>query len=177
NFEQVITDYEEKIETLCQSFDLDKENYETNIKSKLMNGNSNNNLKLILSLFAILIYIIIAMLPVINTVTDSHDVLSILSKSSDRYSILMSIQHFTYEVINQDRSIFLEDEPNRILNDLVNKIETIQDELKSGSYGGPTFNKYPFVDDVIKENGCHRLALAHSGTTCDDVIYDSSYGK
>jgi len=52
----------------------------------------------------------------------------------------------------------------------------IQDELKTGSYGGPTFDSYSFLDVVTKENGCHRLEMA-GGSTCETMVYDSSFGK
>jgi len=57
----------------------------------------------------------------------------------------------------------------------IKKIKNIQEGLKTGSYGGPTFDDYSQLDEVMKENGCHRVETFSS--TCDSVIYDSSYGK
>ncbi|KAG4107262.1 hypothetical protein H8356DRAFT_920448, partial [Neocallimastix lanati (nom. inval.)] len=83
---------------------------------------------------------------------------------------------YTYEVINQDRSIFVLKEPQRIINDLINRLEKIQEELKTGSYGGPTFDSYPNLDNVLKENGCHRFSKNVGGSNCETMVYDSSYG-
>ncbi|OUM62400.1 hypothetical protein PIROE2DRAFT_11307 [Piromyces sp. E2] len=173
NYEQIITDYEEKIENLCQSFDLDKEITETH--SRHEKNKNYNNIKLIISFIFVAIYILIGGMPVLTAVSKVRGILSIAQKSSDRLPIIKSIQYYTYEVVNQDRSIFLDDEPNRILNDLIYKLEKIQEELKTGSYGGPTFDDYPFLESAIKENGCHRLEGA-GGTSCDSIVYDSSYG-
>jgi len=63
NFEQIITDYEEKIESLCQTFDLDKEI--TDNRSKNNKTRNYNNIKLIISFVFIIIYILIVGLPVL----------------------------------------------------------------------------------------------------------------
>ena len=55
--------------------------------------------------------------------------------------------------------------------------KTIQEELKTGSYGGPTFDNYPQLEYLIKESGCHRIPQASMGTTCETIVYDGSYGK
>jgi len=89
---------------------------------------------------------------------------------------MKAINLYTYEVVIQDRSIFLSHEPERILNDYVYKIETIQEELKTGSYGGPTFDRYPALDNVLKENGCHRLARGGGTISCEDMVYDNESG-
>ena len=47
----------------------------------------------------------------------------ILLNKADRYSLIRGIQLFTYEVIYQDKSIFIEDEPNRVLDDLIYQLE------------------------------------------------------
>jgi len=168
SFEEIITDYEEKIETLRQNFDLDSnENLHNEKKDR------SKKIKLTISFTIIFTFIILSALPVLITLKEIRDMLSLIDKSADRISILKNIQLYTYEVINQDKSLFLLNEPERILNDLVNRLETIQEELKSGSYGGPTFDKYPSLDYITKENGCHRM---NHMTPCDEVVYDRSYG-
>jgi len=121
-------------------------------------------------------YILVSGIPVLKVVNDVQDMISIVQQSADRVSLIKNIQYFTYEVINQDRSIFLKEEAERILDNSIKKIERIQEELKSGEYGGPTFDSYPFLDKVIKENGCYRLETIPGCNSCDDVIYDNSYG-
>ncbi|KAG4099111.1 hypothetical protein H8356DRAFT_937488, partial [Neocallimastix lanati (nom. inval.)] len=81
---------------------------------------------------------------------------------------------YTYEIINQDRSVFLPNEPERIINDYIYKLEKIQEELKLGTYGGPTFDRYPQFDYILKENGCHRIP--NIGSSCDTVVYETPYG-
>ncbi|KAL6612089.1 hypothetical protein U3516DRAFT_550317, partial [Neocallimastix sp. 'constans'] len=90
-----------------------------------------------------------------------------------RLPIIFRIKYYTYETVFQDRSVFVPNEPERILNDLISNLENIQEELKSGSYGGPTFDNYPFLNKMLKENGCHRLLNVCSD---EDFQYDSSYG-
>ncbi|ORX49603.1 hypothetical protein BCR36DRAFT_370628 [Piromyces finnis] len=134
DFEQIITDYDEKIKFLSENFNLEKESEEYhNTKNNKKKTYSNKIIIIILSLFFIIFYVIISEMPILI----------------DRFSIIKSIQLYTYEVINQDKSVFVNDEPQRIL-------KKIQEELKSGSYGGPTFNEYPFLNDVLKEGGCFR---------------------
>lgn len=174
NYETVITDYEEKIESLCQSFELDKEITEGHLK----HGKTKTfkNIKLILSFAIIIIYVIIAGIPVLNVANEISNILTIMQKSSDRLALLKGIQLFSYEIINRDKSIFLDTEPERILTDLISKLETIQEELKTGSYGGPTFDSYPSLNNVLKENGCHRLDKAATYTNCTTIEYNPEYG-
>jgi len=103
------------------------------------------------------------------------DLVAIAEKSADRYTLLKGIQLFTYEVINQDRSLFLEGEPERILSDSIKRLETLQEELKTGSYGGPTFDNYPALNHILKDNGCHRM---YYDPSCMFMMYeyDNSYG-
>jgi len=118
NFEEIITDYEEKIETLRQNFDLDSnENLHNEKKDR------SKKIKLTISFTIIFTFIILSALPVLITLKEIRDMLSLIDKSADRISILKNIQLYTYEVINQDKSLFLLNEPERILNDLVNRLE------------------------------------------------------
>jgi len=174
SFEYIITDYEEKIETLCENLDIDKDITENNIKNE--KKRSYTKIKLITSFTIIIVYVLISGFPIISLSSDIRKVLLISQKSIDRLPILKYMHLYTYEVINQDRSVFVVNEPQRILNDLIYKIEKIQDELKSGSYGGPTFDSYPFLNNVLKSNGCHRLSRVSGGTTCETMVYDNSYG-
>jgi len=174
NFETFISDYEEKIETLCENYEIDKEIVESH--SKHEKTKSYSYLKIIISILFIIIYIVISGIPVINVINDVKDMLSIVQQSADRISLIRGIQYYTYEVINQDRSVFLKEEAERILDNHIYKIEKIQEDLKSGGYGGPTFDSYPFLDKVTKENGCYRLDLIPGSNMCEDVIYNSNYG-
>jgi len=171
NFEEVITNYDEKIDTLCESFEIDKEIIENNIKNE--KDKSYNGIKLTISFIIIVFFIFIVGIIVIFSSSQVRDILILANKSADRYSLVEGIKMFTYETIFQDRSIFVEDEPNRILNDLVNRLERVQEELKTGSYGGPTFDNYPALDYVMKEKGCHRM---YYDLSCLTMVYDSSYG-
>ncbi|OUM56941.1 hypothetical protein PIROE2DRAFT_18237 [Piromyces sp. E2] len=171
HYEVIITDYEEKIETLCESYEIDKEITESTRNEK---KKSNNTIILIISFAIIIIYVIISGIPILTAMSDEEDILAAAQKSIDRFTIIKSIQLFTYEVINQDRSIFIDYEPQRILDDYITRIETIQEELKSGSYGGPTFDSFPFLDNVLKEGGCFRDKRYMDD--CERIEYDNSYG-
>ncbi|KAG4106217.1 hypothetical protein H8356DRAFT_1628065 [Neocallimastix lanati (nom. inval.)] len=171
NFEDIITNYEEKIETLCENFEIDKDITNNSLRNK--NKKRIIDKVLIFSFIIIFIIIVAFFVPVYNSIKEISDLLKIVDKSSDRFALIKGIQLYTYEVIYQDRSIFVENEPQRILNDYINRIKTIQNELKSGSYGGPTFNKYPSLDFITKENGCHRM---YYDPSCNFMFYDISYG-
>ncbi|OUM58781.1 hypothetical protein PIROE2DRAFT_15861, partial [Piromyces sp. E2] len=174
SFDEVINDYEEKIDSLCENYDIDKDI--SGSSSKNIKVKTYTNIKLIISFIIMFAYILIGSFPVISVIKGTESTLSIIQKSADRIPLLKGIQLYTYEVINQDRSVFLDNEPERILKDMVKNLETIQEELKTGSYGGPTFDSYPELDKVLKENGCFRLQQATGAGTCEDVVYDASYG-
>jgi NADH:ubiquinone oxidoreductase subunit 6 (subunit J) len=172
NLEQIINSYDEKIESLCQMLDIDKEMNENERK----HDSKKSKQKIILggTIAVIIIYIIITAIPVINTKKNVSDILSLIQESSDRLTLIGGINLFTYEVVNNDRSIFLDNEPKRILKDYISQLRKKQDSIKYGSYGGPSFDAYPSLDYLLKDNGCHRLE--NIGSSCDSVIYDSSYG-
>jgi len=162
-----------KIEGLCESYEIDKELVEHAFAgSKKKNY---DNVKLGTSFVIIFFFIIFVAGLVFNISSKVKDLVIIAEKSADRYTLFKGIQLFTYEVINQDRSLFLEGEPERILMDSVKKLETLQEELKTGSYGGPTFDNYPALDHILKDNGCHRM---YYDPSCMFMMYqyDSSYG-
>ncbi|ORX42838.1 hypothetical protein BCR36DRAFT_149995 [Piromyces finnis] len=169
NYEQITKDYEEKIETLCENYELEKED----IELKNDKGSLFKNIILFFSFIIIIAYIVISGIPVLQTITEVKDIIAISQKSIDRLLAVRTIQMYTYEVINQDKSVFLQDEPQRILKSHLNQLELIQDELKTGSYGGPTFDAYPLLNDVLKEGGCFRY---EGNNDCDNMTYDSSYG-
>ncbi|ORX61102.1 hypothetical protein BCR36DRAFT_6913 [Piromyces finnis] len=118
NFKEIIYEYKDKIESLCESYDIDEENVE---KKKTYN----KNIKLFVAFALIFIYMIIDTIPTIDVINDVTSTLKIVQKSADRLSLLKGIQLYTYEVINQDRSIFLEDEPERILKDMIQSLEVL----------------------------------------------------
>jgi len=62
NFEYIITNYEEKIETLCENFDLDKDITENNLKKE--NKKSYTKIKLIISYIIIIGYVLVSGLPI-----------------------------------------------------------------------------------------------------------------
>ncbi|ORX77038.1 hypothetical protein BCR32DRAFT_270911 [Anaeromyces robustus] len=171
SFEEVLTNYEEKIEGLCENYEVDKEVTDNRVKND--KSKSIRNIKLIISFIVIFIFIALGGIPALESIVDIRKLLKIINKSSDRYSLLKGIQLFTYEVLNQDRSLFLPEEPERILRDYIVRLEDIQEELKSGSYGGPTFDSYPELDFITKEKGCHRM---YYDPSCDFMFYDPSYG-
>jgi len=51
----------------------------------------------------------------------------------------------------------------------------LQESLKDGSYGGPTFDNYPELDFILKDTGCYRV----EGTPCENLNYNetSLFGK
>ncbi|KAL6591207.1 hypothetical protein U3516DRAFT_805657 [Neocallimastix sp. 'constans'] len=172
NFEEIISDYDEKINSLCENFEIDKEITDKSIKT----SNKNKIIRfLTYSSFAIAIFVNgITIIPTINAISDVENLLKLLQKSASRLTIIHKINYFTYETIFQDRSVFVPNEPERILNDLISKLENIQEELKSGSYGGPTFDRYPSLNYILKDTGCHRLLDVCKD---EDFQYDSSYGN
>ncbi|ORY74001.1 hypothetical protein LY90DRAFT_666452 [Neocallimastix californiae] len=173
NFEQIICNYEEKIETLCQAIDIDKEIAES--ESKRFRKKINQKVYLIGSIIIILIYVVISVLPIITTRTKVTNIISLIQASSDRLTLIGNINLFTYEIMSNDRSIFLPDQPQRILKDYIDRLKKKQAQLKDGSYGGPTFDSYPSLDSVLKENGCHRLPNVQN-TPCDSIVYNMDYG-
>jgi len=59
----MITDYEEKIESLCESFDVDKDTTEHTLKREKLK--SRKNIKLYITFTVILLYIVVSSLPII----------------------------------------------------------------------------------------------------------------
>jgi len=59
----MITDYEEKIESLCESFDVDKDTIEQTLKREKLK--SRKNIKLYITFIIILLYIVVSSLPII----------------------------------------------------------------------------------------------------------------
>lgn len=170
--EEMIKSYDEKISEIYEKAGIDHEFLNSN--SKIMNKRSYRNLFLVLSFIFIYIYILLEASPVLMTITKTRNAIYILNQSSERVSLLKGIQLYTYEIIYQDKSMFLESEPNRILNSLIKKIETNQNQLKTGSYGGPTFDEYPTVNRLLKENGCYFPES--QGIDCESIEYDTEYG-
>jgi len=103
NFDQVIHEYEDKIGYLCETFNIEKDVVESLRNAKMK---SFKNLKLIIAFIIVFSYIIIDSIPPIIAIKDTSNTLSIIQKSADRLPLLKGIQLYTYEVINQDRSIF-----------------------------------------------------------------------
>ncbi|ORX45584.1 hypothetical protein BCR36DRAFT_259127, partial [Piromyces finnis] len=173
-FEDIIINYDEKIDGLCESYEIDKEiiNQQSTLKIKKRDY---ENLKLGISFAIIFFFIILVDYMVFDISTKVKDLVTIAEKSADRYTLLKGIQLFTYESVIQDRSLFLEGEPERILSDNIKKLEKLQEELKTGSYGGPTFDNYPALDNILKDNGCHRMYYDPSCMFMQ-YQYDSSYG-
>jgi len=170
--EDMIKSYDEKINDIYEKAGMDKEFIPSN--SKFMNKRSYKTLFLVISFILIYIYILLEASPVLMTITKTKKAIAILNQSSERISLLKGIQLYTYEIIYQDKSMFLESEPNRILNSLIKKIETNQNQLKTGSYGGPTFDEYPTVNRLLKENGCYFSES--EGIDCESIEYDTEYG-
>jgi len=173
NFEQIICNYEEKIETLCEAIDIDKEIAEN--ESKRFGKKINHKIYLKGSIIIIIAYVIISVVPIITTKTNVSDIIALIQESSDRLTLIGNINLFTYEIISNDRSVFLPDQSERILKDYISRLKKKQENIKYGSYGGPTFDKYPSLDYVLKENGCHRIPNA-AGTPCDSIVYNQAYG-
>jgi len=171
NFEVIISDYDEKIDSLCENFEIDKETIDKSSKT----SNKNRIMKfLTYSSFVIAILLSgFTIIPTLNAINDVEDLLRLLEKSVSRLTLINKVKYFTYETIFQDRSVFVPNEPQRILNDLISSIKNVQEELRSGSYGGPTFDHYPSLNYILKETGCHRLMDVCKD---EDYQYDSSYG-
>ncbi|KAL6605489.1 hypothetical protein U3516DRAFT_556458 [Neocallimastix sp. 'constans'] len=168
HMEEIINNYNKKIEILTKDNEIDK-----NAKEETMSFNKFKNIALILSFIIIFIFIVLIGVPVLDVSSKIQKTLALLNQSSDRHSILKGIQMYTYEVLNNDRSIFVLNEPIRIINNLIYKLEKNQKELKNGLYGGPTFEDYPSISKILKENGCYRI---YSSDSCDSIIYNSDYG-
>ncbi|ORY78701.1 hypothetical protein LY90DRAFT_70311 [Neocallimastix californiae] len=81
NFEYIITNYEEKIETLCENFDLDKDITENNLKKE--NKKSYTKIKLIISYIIIIGYVLVSGLPISSLSSNTRKSLLISQKSID----------------------------------------------------------------------------------------------
>ncbi|KAG4099110.1 hypothetical protein H8356DRAFT_937586 [Neocallimastix lanati (nom. inval.)] len=85
DFEQIITEYDEKIETLCETFEID-ENF-NNTKSK-RKTKSYTKIKVIFTFIIIIIYVLFLLVPVINISNQTRDIIALIQKSIDICIIL-----------------------------------------------------------------------------------------
>ncbi|ORX84507.1 hypothetical protein BCR32DRAFT_266292 [Anaeromyces robustus] len=170
---RIIDDYSTKIDELAESLDIEKEvlDFEYNKKSH----KSKWNVFVSLSCIILLIYSSVVVYTQISEINEINDTVKIIKQSSERLYYIQNIQLYTYEVVNQDRTLFLEGEPERIINDLIYKLKTNQEALRDGSYGGPSFDNYPGLNHILKNSGCHR---SPGDNSCETINYNetSAYG-
>jgi len=171
NFEEVIDEYDCKIESICENFDLDKDLTESGIsKDKKY---TIKTLLLGISFFIIFSFIFLASFTVFALITELKRTTLFINQAVEIISTVKGIQLYTHEILHQDRTIFIEKEPERILHDLIYQLEEIQSNLKSGDYGGPNYDSYPVIDHITKNKGCFELKYQNN---CDPSNYDSTYG-
>jgi hypothetical protein len=167
DIQKMIDDYNSKIEDLNEIIGMD-EDY-TEIKRR-NNKNSRWNIIIGISCVALLGYSILVVFQQIITLNNTNSTADILEESSKRLYYVQNIQYFTHEVIHQDRTLFLEGEPERLLNNNIYMLKKLQESLKDGSYGGPTFDNYPELDFILKDTGCYRV----EGTPCENLNYNET---
>jgi len=164
-------EYDCKIESICENFDLDKDLTESGIsKDKKY---TIKTLLLGISFFIIFSFIFLASFTVFALITELKRTTLFINQAVEIISTVKGIQLYTHEILHQDRTIFIEKEPERILHDLIYQLEEIQSNLKSGDYGGPNYDSYPVIDHITKNKGCFELKYQNN---CDPSNYDSTYG-
>ncbi|OUM68487.1 hypothetical protein PIROE2DRAFT_58037 [Piromyces sp. E2] len=70
---------------------------------------------------------------------------------------ISSINHLCKETIIKDKYYFAEGEETRILNDYFDKLQELENDLKSGKYGGKHSSDYSIFDKLNNKPGCVRV--------------------
>ncbi|ORX61198.1 hypothetical protein BCR36DRAFT_8189 [Piromyces finnis] len=172
-FHEQSNEYMDQIKEICENYDVDDEGIAKNIKKKKNSSTSAIKRSFILYCIVISILLIVPFLTVFIYQRDTKNLLTFLVNSTKRSYYVNSINHYCKEALIKDKYYYSEGEELRILNDHFEKLQTLENNLKNGKYGGKDSSGYAIFRELNNNPGCVRSKYLLE--ECNSRKYDNEY--
>ncbi|ORX78591.1 hypothetical protein BCR32DRAFT_282150 [Anaeromyces robustus] len=162
-----------QIQDICDNYDIiEDEGFDKN-KDKKKKTPSTKKVKYSLLLYCLIVTmsLIIPLLTVFIYKSKCQHLIDYMVNSNLRSYRLSSINLYIIEHILNDRNYYSIGEPLSLIKDNLEKLETLEDDLQNGVYGGP----FSLFETINNTPGCYRSTYLKY--ECDQIKYNKFYNE
>jgi len=170
-FNDQSNEYNEQIHEVCENYDTQDEGLGRSRTKKSYSTTKRVKFSFLAYCLIVTVSLLAPLLTVFIYKTKSQNLIDYMVNSNMRSYRIAAINLYITEHILQDGNYYGKGEPLSLIMENLNKLQTLEAELKEGVYGGP----FSIFDSINNNPGCYRSTyLAHE---CDQIKYNEYYTK
>ncbi|ORX80370.1 hypothetical protein BCR32DRAFT_293881 [Anaeromyces robustus] len=174
-FNEQANEYSDQIQEVCDNYEVEDEGQFKKIGQSKRKNSSSLKFTFIIYCFMVIALLLIPFLIIFFYTTECKNLINFLTNSTKRGYYVSVVNHYDMEIFIKDRYYFREGEELTLLTDTYNKLQKLENDLKSGKFGGKTSADYKVFDELNNNPGCVRSKLLIE--TCNTRKFTDLYTK
>jgi len=174
-FNEQSNEYSSQIQEICDNYDIEDEGIEKKKKKTKKASSQSIQSSFILYCFLVMLFLLLPFCTVFLYNSECKNLMNLLVHSTKRGYYISSINIYSTEFLLNDKVFYQDGEALRIMIDRGEQLQILEDNLKSGKYGGKSASEYSIFDSLNNSPGCIRTEQLKF--QCDERVFTEYYTK
>ncbi|ORX81371.1 hypothetical protein BCR32DRAFT_268314 [Anaeromyces robustus] len=174
-FDEQFSEYSNQIEEICYNYDVEDKGLGKKKKKTKKASTKGIKTSFILYCFFVTLLLLFPFTTVFLYNSECNNLMNLLVHSTKRGYYISSINIYSTETILNDETYYKSGEALRMMIDRGEQLQTLENNIKSGKYGGKSPLEYSIFDSLNDNPGCIRIEQLKF--QCDEREFTEYYTK